>query len=301
MSKKKTSRAFVTIPPREEEQYQVYDLEEETIRLAFHYEREPEIFYIMTGGEWNVYSCSLWEDGFTMTQAQEKKLNMLGTMMGLKPGMKILDVGFGWGGPLVYLCKKFGTIGHGIAVSQIQVNEARARAAQYGVNATFDLMHWQNMPEVETYDLIYTDEVITHFTDLGGFFAKCRKLLKPGGKMIHKELHLSHSRYANLGSVSRQVIKLFAFTGNYRPLHYELKALDDNSFELDYIQGIPMENYLHTVEAWNKNVFDNRERLKAIAGEEFYTEFRAFLKSVCYIFARTNMMQLHIVGSHKMS
>ena len=89
-------------PAEARDLYQQYSLDEEINRIAYHYEVEPEFFRIVTGGEWNNYSCSMWEEGFTLTQAQEKKLDEFARMMGLKKGMRILDVGCGWGGPLVY-------------------------------------------------------------------------------------------------------------------------------------------------------------------------------------------------------
>lgn len=300
MSNTQTSVSFQPIAPRAVAQYQQYDIAEDTERSAFHYERDPEIFYILTGGEWHTYACSLWEDGFSMTQAQEKKFNHLAKLMELKPGMKMLDIGFGWGGPLVYYCKQYGVCGHGIAVSPSQVDEGRQCAARYGVPATFELLHWKNLPEDETYDIIYTDEVITHFTELEEFFGKCRKALKPGGVMLHKELHLSHSRYGEVGPAAAQVFKVYSYTGNYRPLQYELSALDTNNFELLHLEEVPWDNYLRTVDAWNKNFFDNRARLIALGGEEFYRNFRAYLKSVRHIFGRTNIMRLHIILSRKM-
>ena len=107
--------------------YNAYNVAEDAERSAFHYEQDPEFYYLQTGGEWNVYSCLLWEDGFTITQAQEKKLDKLAEMMELESGMHILDVGCGWGGPLVYLCQKYRVTGHGIAVSPRQIAAARQR------------------------------------------------------------------------------------------------------------------------------------------------------------------------------
>jgi cyclopropane-fatty-acyl-phospholipid synthase len=108
-------------PVRDEhQQYRAYDIDEDVRRIDYHYERPPEFFYLITGGEWNAYSCSLWEDGFTVTQAQEKKFDLYAEMLELKPGMKIMDVGAGWGGPLVYLCKKYDCTGIGVTTSSIQ-------------------------------------------------------------------------------------------------------------------------------------------------------------------------------------
>jgi len=288
-------------PPPEIKLYQAYDVQEETERSTFHYEKPPEFFYILTGGEWNAYSCSIWEPGFSMTQAQEKKLDKMAELMELKPGMRILDVGCGWGGPLVYWAHKYGAIGHGITVTPRQVPEVQARAAKYGAPVTVEVLHWKNLHEVETYDIVTTDEVLVHFHDLGDFFAKCHKLLKPGGKMVHKELHLTHSKHAVFGSIGRQVSEVYAHTGNYITLVQELQTASDNNFQLDSLFDIPIEQYQKTMDEWQSNLFKQRERVKALVGEQVYKEFRTYLKGMRYLFTREDVFGLHIVASRKMS
>ncbi|MCA1553378.1 MAG: class I SAM-dependent methyltransferase, partial [Chloroflexi bacterium] len=54
-----------------------------------------------------------------------------------------------------------------------------------------------------------------------------------------------------------------------------------------------------TIDAWLKNIFEQRERLKQITSAEFYNDFRAYLKSVRFIFTHTELMQLHIIASRK--
>ncbi len=287
-------------PLEHAEMYQEYDLEEDTRRSAYQYDQDPEYYFIQNGGEWHVYSCSLWEPGFTMTQAQEKKLDTFAELMDLKPGMHILDVGCGWGGPLVYLCRKYNVTGHGIAVAPNQIAAAKERAARYGVNATFELLHWQNLPQTETYDGICSDEVITHFPNLGEFFARCRQLLKPGGVMAHKEVHLSHSRYAHLTRLNERAVQVIAFTANYITLHQELKLLDENGFRLASIYEISMKHYQKTLDEWLKNIFENRERLKAITSPQWYQDQRAFIKACRHIFTQTENCRLDIVVSRKM-
>ncbi|MCI0396016.1 MAG: class I SAM-dependent methyltransferase [Chloroflexi bacterium] len=281
--------------------YQEFDIEEDTERTAFHYEQDPEFYTTMTGGEWNVYSSLLWEDHFTdVTQAQTCKLDKFAELMELKPGMHIMDVGCGWGGPLVYLCHKYGVTGTGITIVPEQLPTARARAAKYGVNAQFIECHWKNLPEVETYDAIFSDEVIVHFYDLGGFFARCHKILTPGGRMAHKELHLAHSSYSKLGPASEFVHKMFGYTGNYLTLFQELQLLDENGFKLRQVFDMPMTNYHRTLDAWLQNMFENRERLKEVTTPDFYANFRAMLKACRLIFTRTDYMGMHIVATTKM-
>ena len=67
------------------------------------------------------------------------------------------------------------------------------------------------------YDVVFTDEVITHFYDIGDFYSKCNKVLKPGGIMLNKELHLTRAEHSGLGPASEHVNKIYGYTGNYRP------------------------------------------------------------------------------------
>ncbi len=280
--------------------YQQYSLEEETSRIAEHYEVNPDFFKCVTGGEWNLYSCSMWEDGFSLTQAQEKKLDEFARIMGLKPGMHILEIGFGWGGPMVYLCHKYGVIGHGITVSPMAVPIAEARAKKYGVNATFEVVHWKNLRTLNKYDAIYSDEVLVHINDLSGFFKKANQLLKPGGVMAHKELHFSHSQHTHaLDSLSNHINKNFSYTGNYRTLKDELDLLDDNNFRLTEIIDIPISDYKKTInEHWLKNLNDNKAQLTQMTNPQHIHDFKLYLKGICRIFS-ADVFGIHIVGSRK--
>ncbi len=289
-----------TVPAGGPTFYQSYDQEEETARLAYHYEKDPEFFLTLTGGEWHCYSCSMWEDDFGITQAQEKKFDKLAEFMRLEPGMHILDVGFGWGGPLVYMCHKYGVTGHGITISPIQVPTAVDLADKYGVNATFEVVHWQDLPDLETYDAILTDEVMVHIYDLDGFFAKCYKTLKSGGRMVHKELHFTQAALADsTDRLAQHINKIFGYTGNYRTLHEELELLDNNHFKLEHVYEIPLMNYLKTMAVWLKNNFDHRERLKAMTSSEAYKDFRRYLKGTLALLKKP-VFGLHIVASSKL-
>lgn len=280
--------------------YQSYNIDEEVDRIAYHYEVAPEFFKIVTGGEWNVYSCSMWEDGFSLTQAQEKKLDEFARLMGLKPGMRILDVGCGWGGPLVYLCKKYGVSGHGITISPMAIPVAENRARKYGVNATFEVVHWKNLRSLQQFDCIYSDEVIVHFNDLDGFFKKANQLLKPGGVMVNKELHFRHSRHKHaLDKLSQHINKVYAYTGNYRTLRDELELLDRNAFQLEEIVDIPIAEYKKTIgEHWVRNLNDNRRELEAMTSAQHVKDFKLYLRGICKIFS-AEVFGLHIVASRK--
>jgi cyclopropane-fatty-acyl-phospholipid synthase len=284
----------------EHELYQSYDVQTDKDRTNRHYEQHPDFFYSFTGGEWNVYSCNIWDEGITTdTQSQEAKLDLMAQYMGLKPGMRILDVGCGWGGPLVYLSKKYQVQGVGLMLSPIQKQAAEARIAKHQADVTIHLCHWQEFESPELFDAVYTDEVIVHFNDLVGFFQKAHSLLNLGGMMVNKEGHFTRKEY--LTSLTRGeafVNEIYGFTGNYRTLYEEMHMLDQAGFELAWHHQIDNSHYRTTFDHWLSNMFTNRERMIEVAGEETYKRFRAYLKLVRAGF-NTTTPTVDIVASRK--
>ena len=113
--------------------YQPLTVEEDIERTNVHYEQPAEFFLTLTGGEWNTYSCGIWADAdTTLTESQEAKLDMIASLLQLRPGMRLLEVGAGWGGPLTYLTTRYGVEGVGLTISPIQLEAARERFARYG-------------------------------------------------------------------------------------------------------------------------------------------------------------------------
>jgi cyclopropane-fatty-acyl-phospholipid synthase len=285
----------------EHQMYQAYPQEEETQRSAYHYEQHPQFYYYFTGGEWNVYSCIIWpNEESTPTEAQQAKLDLLAKEMQLKPGMRILDVGCGWGGPLTYLCKTYGVTGVGITVSPKQRDEAEARAARYGVDAKFQLTHWENFFDEQGFDAIYSDEVIVHFFNLSAFFAHCGQMLHDGGRMVHKELHFTHKRHTQFGRTGEHAHAVFGFSGSYRLLAEELQLLHDADFEVVQVTQIPIAQYQRTMDFWLHNLFENREAIKALVGEQVYSDFRKYIKIYRWAFT-TNALTLDVITSQKVT
>ncbi len=289
-----------SVPPSGNRLYQTFDLEEEVKRTSSHYDLPPQFFRMVIGGAWQTYSSFVWDGALSATDAQERKLEHLAELMQLRPGMRVLDVGCGWGGPLVYLCGKYRIVGHGIAITPAQIADARERAARYGVEATFALQHWRDLPSQPVYDAVYTDEVVVHFADLGGFFRKCREVLKPEGVLLNRELHLNHTSAAKLGPLSEHVNAVYGYTGNYIPLHRELQLLDANHFRLTHVEQLPIRNYVRTLDYWIDNMAAHRDQLCALTDRQTFRDFQLYLRAMRYLFARRSLFSLHIVVGHRM-
>jgi len=272
---------------------------EDRERTNVHYEQPPAFFNLITGGEWNVYSCNIWTNATTDTESQEAKLDLLARLMELKPGQRILDVGCGWAGPLVYLSKKYGVQGVGLTLSPTQKEYADRRIAEHGADVEVIECHWQEYEDGRGFDAIYTDEVIVHFADLGGFFAKAHSLLRPGGRFVNKELHFVNSRYKQLTPTGVFVDEIYGLTGNYRTLGEELTLLDQNGFAVRLVQQIPIENYTKTGARWLANMDAHRHELRELVGADHFRRFRTYLKIVGRM-TRSTMMTMDVVASQKL-
>lgn len=287
-------------PKPEQELYQTYTTEEDKSRTNVHYEQPPSFFTSITGGEWNVYSCNLWDTAKTDTQSQEAKLDLLAQYMRLKPGQRILDVGCGWGGPLVYLCKKYGVRGVGLTLSPTQKQYADQRVARHGVQAEIVECHWRDYQEREGFDAIYTDEVIVHFHDLGEFFAKCHSLLHPGGRMVNKEVHFTHTQHAKITRSTVAINAIYGYTGNYRTLAEELTLVNQAGFETHLVHHIPRWHYQKTIQRWQSNMHEHRDQLISLVGAGYYAEFRKYLKLAGYLVV-SDVVTLDIVVAQKLA
>lgn len=222
--------------------------------------------------------------------------------MKLEPGQTVLDVGCGWGGPLVYLCKNYGIKRHGISVSPRGLQIARERALEHNVDAFFELVDYHKLPNIPQYDAIYTDEVLVHMPDLEKFFKKAHKMLKPDGRTVHKDLYFTHSKYKHARDpLSSHVNKMYAFSGHYRTLTDMLVALNAGRFKLDQIIQIPIENYKRTMdEQWIPSINANRQYLERLTDKQHVHGFKMYLKAILHLF-RQDIFNLHIISAEKIA
>ena len=276
-----------------------YEREEESKRIAYHYDDACEFINTVTGGKWNIYSGCFFEENDTLTQAQERKLDKFAKMMHLKPGMRVLDIGCGHGGALTYLCMKYGVSGVGISVTPSQPAYADARAQKLGVNARFEVSHWDDFND-GPFDALYSDEAIVHVCDLDVFHRHCLKLLKPGGIALHKELHFTKDDYVgSKDDLSSFLNGYFGYTGNYRLLEEEMLAAIKEGFTVEDIHVCPIDNYIKIVnEYWLVSLSNNKQQLIDLAGERYYKEFIKYLRCYLVLFKK-GVFRLHTTAYRK--
>jgi len=119
----------------------------------------------------------------TKEQAQIQLIEHLVQVAGITAGLRILDVGCGFGATSIYLAKNYNAEATGITISPVQLEMANRAASTQQVNAKFLLMDAQAMHFDHSFDVVWSVESISHYQDHENFFASAADLLKPGGTL----------------------------------------------------------------------------------------------------------------------
>jgi cyclopropane-fatty-acyl-phospholipid synthase len=246
--------------------------------VRHHYDLPPEFFALFLDQSMT-YSCAIFSRGAqTLEEAQETKLELVCTKLGLKPGQRVLDVGCGWGSFALHAAERHGVHVTGITLSSPQADIARRRAAEAGLSDRIDIrvMDYREL-RGEQFDAIASIGMVEHVGERNiDLYAECLAgLLAPGGKLLnHGIAHLPPgSPYGG------------PFSDHYvfpdgAPLHLSrvLTALERAGFEQLHIEGF-REDYAETLRHWARRLDDNLAAATRLAGEERVRVWRLYLRA----------------------
>lgn len=254
-----------------------------------------EFFTTVLGGEWHLYSTHIF-DGTkrSETEAQQAKLDLLASLMDLRPGARVLDVGCGWGGSLTYLAKRYGVTGVGISLVPQQCEYAAARARRHGADLEFKATHWQDFVADDPFDAVMTSGVVVHFENLSDYFVRAREWLRPGGVLLNEEMHLLSAQAQPRTAGGSRALSLLDEVrkkgreaggrltvdeeGSYVTLDTEVELLENAGFKIRATESLPMADYQRTVEGWLTNCEQRRAELTALTGRDVYRWYRVYFR-----------------------
>nr|WP_294863517.1 cyclopropane-fatty-acyl-phospholipid synthase family protein [uncultured Pseudogulbenkiania sp.] len=180
-----------------------------------HYDLGNPFYQLWLDPSWT-YS-SAWFDGHyeqPLSLAQAAKYQRICDVLGLRPGMRVLEIGCGWGGFAEHAARQ-GIAVHGVTISNAQLDFAQRRLAG---NALTDL-EWRDYRDLDgRYDAIVSIEMFeavgeTYWQD---YFRKVRSLLKPGAKALIQSITIAENRFQRYRSGS-DFIQEFIFPGGMLP------------------------------------------------------------------------------------
>src|SRR5690606_1726112 len=138
-----------------------------------------------------IYSCGYWKDATDLDAAQEAKLDLICRKIGLAPGMRILDIGSGWGGFLQFAAERYGVSGVGVTVSREQAALANERTRD--LPGETRLLDYQALDG--QFDRIISLGMFEHvgYKHYRAYFEKAASLLKPDGLFLLHSIGGHHS------------------------------------------------------------------------------------------------------------
>ncbi|MCW5695364.1 MAG: class I SAM-dependent methyltransferase [Bauldia sp.] len=247
-----------------------------TKNVQHHYDIDHSLYELFLDRDMQ-YSCAYWRPGVTsLDDAQRDKKRHLARKLLLQPGMKVLDIGSGWGGLALHLAREHGVHVTGLTLSTDQYETSLRRAQAEGLSdrVTFKLLDYRQ--EAGVYDRIVSVGMFEHVgrQHFGEFFRHLDRLLKPEGLAV---LH-TIGRMATPGGINAWVRK-YIFPGTYLP------SLSQLSPELER-RGLWMTDYemlrLHyaeTLKAWDERFQAKRAEIAARFDERFCRMWEFYLQS----------------------
>jgi len=136
------------------------------------------------------FHFAVMRPGDTLPQAIERHESWIGYEIGLRPGIRALDLGCGVGGPMRYLARTTGAHITGVNLNATQVDRARQRARSAGLadQITVELADFAELPFAdESFDAVFAIEATSHAPDRRNAFAEALRVLKPGGRFAGYE------------------------------------------------------------------------------------------------------------------
>jgi cyclopropane-fatty-acyl-phospholipid synthase len=238
------------------------------------------------------YTCAYHRDtGDSLEQAQLDKKAHIAAKLHLRPGMRDLDIGCGWGGLALYLHRHYDVDVLGVALAEDQIKFCRERAAEAGVSdrVKFELMDYRDVEG--PFDRIVSVGLIEH---LGtphhpGFYAKTYDLLAPDGVMF------SHccGRMGGAGVTDKWTRK-YIFPGGYIPALSELVVqAERHRFIVSDVEALRF-HYAFTLEEWYRRTNAARDEIVALYDERFFRMWQFYLAGAEAAFRHGGMVNWQV-------
>lgn len=221
------------------------------------------------------YTCAYFLDpSDSLEKAQLDKKAHLAAKLHVKPGMRVLDIGCGWGGLGLYLHRHYGVEVLGVALAPDQIAFCKERAEAEGVadKVRFELMDYRDVQG--KFDRIISVGLIEHLGQphYPGFFEKTRDLLTDEGVMV------SHCcGRMGMPGVTDKFTRKYIFPGGYIPALSELVTeAEKNGLIVGDVEAVRY-HYALTLEEWYKRTVAAREEIVALYDERFFRMWQFYL------------------------
>ena len=223
--------------------------------IAHHYDVSNR-FYELVLGPSLTYSCAVFEhDGASLEDAQAAKYELICRKLGLGDGMRLLDVGCGWGGMVLHAARRHGVRAVGITLSRAQADVAAKRVAEAGLADRVEI-RLQDYRDVGDgpFDAISSIGMFEHvgLARLDEYFDRMHGLVRPGGRFLNHAISRpagERARFDRRGFINRYVFP----DGELHEVGAVVSAVQRARFEARHMESL-REHYARTLRCWVANL-----------------------------------------------
>ncbi len=247
--------------------------------IQFHYD-VSNAFYALWLDKNMIYSCAYFEHpDDTLEKAQIAKLDHICRKLLLKSGERFLDVGCGWGALVMHAAKHYGVQAHGITLSKQQLELARQRIADAGLESqvTVELRDYRDLDGYGQYDKIASVGMFEHvgLKNLPTYFATVHRLLKPMGLFLNHGI--THYLEGWDKTLSTKFINRYVFPdGQLDTISNIQRVMERSNFEIADVEAL-RPHYAKTLRQWVARLEQHHSEALQYVNESTYRIWRLYM------------------------
>lgn len=255
--------------------------------ISHHYDLS-NAFYQLVLDPSMAYSCAYFTSSSdSLAQAQHNKLDLVCRKLDLRPGMRLLDVGCGWGSMIIHAAREHGVHATGVTISAQQREHILGRVAAEGLQDRVEV-RLQDYREIrdEPFDAISTIEMGEHVGEANypTYASTLFRLLKPEGRLLLQQM----SRGRNAPGGGAFIESYVAPDMHMRPVSSTTGFLEAAGLEIRDVHAL-REHYVWTVRAWAQTLEDRWDEVVALVGEGQARVWRLYLAGGALTFEEGRM------------
>ena len=269
--------------------------------ISHHYDVSNR-FYEWVLGPSMAYTCACYpREDASLEEAQEHKFDLVARKLGLRGGMRLLDVGCGWGGMVIHAARAYGVKALGVTLSEQQALWAQQAIEKAGLTGLAEVRHLDYRDVLETdFDAVSSIGLTEHIgkRQLPGYFSFLLGKLKPGGRLLNHCI----TRPDNIEPAIRTAgfINRYVFPdGELEGPGYLISLMHDTGFEVRHEENL-REHYAKTLAGWCANLDAHWDEAVAEVGQGTARVWRLYMAGSRLGFDR-NQIQLHQVLGVKLT
>lgn len=260
--------------------------------ISHHYDVSNR-FYEWLLGESMAYTCAVFDtEGGALVDAQYAKFDLVARKLGLEPGMRLLDVGCGWGGMVRHAAKHYGVRALGVTLSANQAMWAQKAIAEDGLGDLAEVRHLDYREVTETgFDAVSSIGLTEHIgaANVPAYFQFLYSKLRPGGRLLN---HCITRPDGTVGPKLGEFLDRYVFPDGELESPGELVTrMHDVGFEVRHLENL-REHYSITLKHWCDNLDDNWAEAVDEVGIRRARVWRLYLTASRVGFD-ANIVQLH--------